>query len=175
MAHALVELARATIEHYVRERKVIQPPAEQAPEMRQRAGVFVSLHDRQGELRGCIGTIEPTQENVALEVIRNAVSASTEDPRFPPIRPDELDGLDISVDLLAAPEPIQGPEDLDVHRYGLIVQSLRSRWKRGLLLPDLPGIETVEDQIYWTRVHKAGIRDPEEPVQLLRFEVTRFH
>ncbi|MGQ9586463.1 MAG: AmmeMemoRadiSam system protein A [Anaerolineae bacterium] len=175
MAHPLVELARHTIENYVRHKRVTKPPEKLSPEMEGRAGVFVSLHDKRGNLRGCIGTIEPTQPNVAQEVIRNAISAATEDPRFPPVRPEELNDLEISVDILTPPEPIEGPEDLDVHRYGLIVQSLRNPWKRGLLLPDLPGIQSVEEQIYWTRVHKAGIRDPEEPVKMYRFEVKRYH
>jgi AmmeMemoRadiSam system protein A len=175
MAHPLVELARKTIEAYVRRGEVLKPPAELTPEMRGRAGVFVSLHDKRGNLRGCIGTIEPTQPTIAQEVIRNAISAATQDPRFPPVRPEELDDLEISVDVLTPPEPIQGPEDLDPKRYGLIVQSLRHPWKRGLLLPDLPGIRTVEEQIYWTRVHKAGIDDPDEPVQMYRFEVKRYH
>jgi len=175
MAHPLVELARQTIEAYVRHGKTIEPPAELTPEMKLRAGVFVSLHDKRDNLRGCIGTIEPTQPNVAQEIIRNAISAATQDPRFPPVRPDELDDLEISVDLLSPPEPIQGPEDLDVQRYGLIVQSVRSPWKRGLLLPNLSGIQTVEEQIYWARVQKAGIQDPEEPVEMYRFEVNRYH
>ncbi len=173
MAHPLVELARKTIEAYVKEGKVIEPPKELTPEMKERAGVFVSIH-KQGELRGCIGTIEPTQPNVAMEVIQNAISAATRDPRFPPVRPDELPYLEIKVDVLSPPEPVSGPEELDPKRYGLIVQSLKHPWKRGLLLPDLPGIETTEQQIYWTRVHKAGITDPNEPVQMFRFEVKRY-
>ncbi|MBC7225096.1 MAG: AmmeMemoRadiSam system protein A [Anaerolineae bacterium] len=175
MAHPLVELARKAIEAYVRRGEILPPPENLTPEMRERAGVFVSLHDKQGNLRGCIGTIEPTQANVAQEVIRNAIHAATQDPRFPPVRPEELNDLDISVDVLTPPEPVQGPEDLDPKRYGLIVQSVRYPWKRGLLLPDLPGIRTVEEQIYWTRVHKAGIDDPSEPVQMYRFEVKRYH
>jgi len=172
-SHPLVQLARKTIETYVREGRIIEPPEELTPEMRERAGVFVSIH-KHGQLRGCIGTIEPTRENVAREVIQNAISASTRDPRFPPVRPDELDDLDIKVDVLTEPEPISGPEELDPKRYGLIVQSKRSPWKRGLLLPDLEGIDTVEKQVYWTRVHKAGILDPNEPVQMYRFEVRRY-
>jgi len=173
--HPLVELARRTIETYVRERRVIKPPEELPPEMRKRAGAFVSIHRKDGSLRGCIGTIEPTQPNLALEVIQNAISAATRDPRFPPIRPEELPDLEISVDVLSPPEPIKSPEELDPKRYGLIVQSLKHPWKRGLLLPDLPGIKTVEEQVYYTRVHKAGIVDPDEPVQMYRFEVKRYH
>ena len=173
MAHPLVELARKTIEAYVREGKVIEPPKELTPEMKERAGVFVSIH-KHGQLRGCIGTIEPTQPNVAEEIIHNAISAATRDPRFPPVTPEELPDLEIKVDVLTPPEPVQSLDELDPKRYGLIVQSLKHPWKRGLLLPDLPGIETVEQQVYWTRVHKAGITDPDEPVQMFRFEVKRY-
>ncbi|MDH7487373.1 MAG: AmmeMemoRadiSam system protein A [Anaerolineae bacterium] len=171
--HPLVKLAKETIELYVRERRTPRPPQPLPPEMQRRAGTFVSIHEH-GQLRGCIGTIEPTQDNVAEEVIQNAVNAATRDPRFPPVRPEELDDLEIKVDVLSEPEPVSGPEELDPKRYGLIVQSKRNPWKRGLLLPDLEGIDTVEKQLYWTRVHKAGIRDPEEPVQLYRFAVERY-
>lgn len=172
-SHPLVQLAGKTIETYVQERRTIQPPKELTLEMKGRAGVFVSIH-KHGQLRGCIGTIEPTQDNVAQEIIRNAISAATRDPRFPPVRPEELDDLDIKVDVLTEPEPIESNDELDPKRYGLIVQSKRSPWKRGLLLPDLPGINTVEEQVHWTRVHKAGIADPDEPAQMYRFEVKRY-
>jgi AmmeMemoRadiSam system protein A len=172
-SHPLVDLARSTIETYVRTGKRIAPPAELTEEMRQRAGAFVSLH-RRGQLRGCIGTIQPVEPNLAQEIIQNAISAATRDPRFPALREDELEDLDVKVDVLAEPEPINGPEELDPRRYGLIVQSLTHPWKRGLLLPDLEGIETVEQQVEYTRVHKAGITDPNEPVQMYRFEVRRY-
>lgn len=171
--HPLVKLAKETIELYVREGHTPEPPQPLPPGMRRRAGTFVSVHEH-GQLRGCIGTIEPTQANVAQEVIQNAVSAATRDPRFPPVRPEELDDLEIKVDVLTEPEPVSGSEELDPKRYGLIVQSKRHPWKRGLLLPDLEGIDTVEKQFYWTRVHKAGITDPDEPVQLYRFRVERY-
>jgi len=172
-SHPLVELARSTIETYVRTGRRILPPKELSDEMAQRAGAFVSLH-RDGELRGCIGTIQPVEPNVAEEIIQNAISAASRDPRFPPITSGELEGLDVKVDVLGDPEPIQGPDELDPKRYGLIVESVAHPWKRGLLLPDLEGIETVEQQLYWTRVHKAGIRDPSEPVRMFRFEVRRY-
>jgi MEMO1 family protein len=168
--HPLVQLARRTIESYVRSRKVIQPPEGLSPEMALRAGTFVSLHSNDGSLRGCIGTTEPTQPNVAQEIIHNAISAATRDPRFPPIRPAELKDLDISVDVLTEPEPVASTDDLDPKRYGVIVES---GWRRGLLLPDLEGVDTVEYQVDIAR-RKAGIA-PAEPVQLYRFEVRRFH
>jgi AmmeMemoRadiSam system protein A len=167
--HPVVVLARETIENYVRERKVVAAPETLAPEMEQKAGVFVSLH-KGGELRGCIGTIQPHQPNVALEVIQNAISASTQDPRFPPVRSNELADLDISVDILQPAEPIESMAQLDPKRYGVIVQS---GWRRGLLLPDLEGVDTAEYQVEIAR-RKAGI-GPREPVQLYRFEVKRYH
>jgi AmmeMemoRadiSam system protein A len=170
--HPLVKLAREAIDSYIQEGKRIATPDDLSPEMQQRAGAFVSIH-RHGQLRGCIGTIQPTRDNVAQEVIENAIAAATRDPRFPAVRRDELEDLDIKVDVLSPPEPVDSLDELDPKRYGLIVQSQRDPWKRGLLLPDLEGIDTVEKQVYWTRYHKANITDPQEPVQLFRFEVHR--
>jgi AmmeMemoRadiSam system protein A len=168
-SHPLVQLAKDTIENYVRQGKTIQPPEERTPEMEKRAGTFVSIH-KHGRLRGCIGTIEPTQANVAQEVIQNAISAATHDPRFPPIGPGELADLDIKVDVLTEPEPVGGLEELDPKRYGVIVKSARDR-RRGLLLPDLEGVDTVEYQVDIAR-RKAGLRSG-EPIELYRFEVVR--
>lgn len=167
-SHPLVQLAREAIEAYVRQRQRLQPPAELTPEMQERAGVFVSLH-KHGELRGCIGTLEPTQPNTAQEIIRNAISSATQDPRFPPVQPNELGDLEISVDVLSPPEPVQSLADLDPKRYGVIVEC---GWRRGLLLPDLEGVDTVEYQVEIAR-RKAGI-GRNEPVQLYRFSVRRF-
>jgi hypothetical protein len=164
-----VELARKTIENYVREERTTEPPEELLPEMQGRAGTFVSLHDSRGNLRGCIGTIEPQRPTVAQEVIQNAISAATRDPRFPPVQTEELEGLDVKVDVLTEPEPIDSTEQLDPKRYGVIVES---GWRRGLLLPDLEGVDTVEYQVE-IAMRKAGIR-PDEPVQLYRFEVKRY-
>ncbi len=173
--HPFVELARAAIEMYVREHKQIKPPRDLSPEMQTRAGVFVSLHLPNGELRGCIGTIEPMCDNLAAEIITNAISAATRDPRFPPVTPAELATLDISVDVLTAPEPIDSIHDQDPKQHGLIVQSRKTPWKRGLLLPNLEGIDTAEQQYHYTRLYKANITDPNEPVQLYRFQVKRYH
>ncbi len=173
--HPYVGLARAAIDAYVRERKRIKPSRDLAPEFQERAGAFVSLHLADGELRGCIGTIDPARGNLAEEIIDNAISAATRDPRFPPVSADELDALDISVDVLTPPEPIDSIRDQDPKQHGLIVQSLRNPWKRGLLLPDLETIDTAEKQLFYTRVHKANITDPNEPIQLYRFKVKRYH
>ena len=134
-----------------------------------RAGVFVSLHE-EGKLRGCIGTILPTRGSIAEEIIGNAVSASTRDPRFSPVRPDELDRLEISVDVLTEPEIINSREELDVKRYGVIVSSGH---KRGLLLPDLDGVDTVDEQLS-IAMRKGGITSRDN-YTLERFEVIRHH
>ena len=172
VSHPLVDLARRTIEAFVRNGREAEPPENLTPEMQRRAGAFVTLHHR-GQLRGCIGTIEPICENVANEVIRNAISAATRDPRFPPHTTHELADREVKVDVLGEPTLVSSSDELDPKRYGLIVQSVREPWKRGVLLPDLEGIESVEKQIFWTRHHKAGITDPDEPVQMFRFEVMR--
>lgn len=169
MEHPLVQLARKTIETYLKEDRVIDPPKELTPEMKERAGVFVSLH-RHGRLRGCIGTFAPTTENVAQEIIRNAIESSTRDPRFPPLTEEELEDLEISVDVLSEPEPVKSIEELDAKKYGVIV---KSGWRRGLLLPDLEGVDTPEQQIAICR-RKAGIGE-DEPIELFRFKVKRYH
>jgi len=166
--HPLVSLAKKTVEEYVRNRKVISPPDDLTPEMKQRAGVFVSLKKR-GELRGCIGTFLPTTENVATEIIQNAISAATRDPRFLPVSPDELDEIEYSVDVLSEPEKISDRKDLDPKRYGVIVKRGE---RRGLLLPDLEGVNTVDEQIN-IALMKAGIL-PDEDFELYRFEVKRY-
>jgi AmmeMemoRadiSam system protein A len=165
--HPLVRLAKETVEMYVLDGKLPQP-GELTPEMREKAGVFVSIK-KYGELRGCIGTFEPTQPNVAKEIINNAVSSSTRDPRFPQVNPEELPHLTYSVDVLTKPMPVKSEEELDPRRYGVVVECGR---RHGLLLPDLEGVDTVEKQIQICR-QKAGILT-DEPVKLYRFEVRRF-
>ncbi len=167
--HPLVQLARKTIEAYVTKGTIIRLPEQLTEEMRQRAGVFVSLH-KFGELRGCIGTIEPVQANVAEEVIANAISAATRDPRFTPVRPEELADLEISVDVLTEHEPISSLAELDPKVYGVIVESGR---RRGLLLPDLEGVDTARQQVD-IALRKAWI-NPNERYKMYRFRVVRYH
>ena len=162
-----VELAKETIDAYIKTGKAIKAPSDLSDELKGRAGVFVSIK-KFGQLRGCIGTFEPTKKNIAQEIIQNAISASTRDPRFPAVREEELSDLTISVDVLSSPEPVSSADELDPKRYGVIVRSGR---KRGLLLPDLEGVDTVEQQVLITK-RKADIADDEE-VDLYRFEVTR--
>ncbi len=168
--HPLVKLAKDAVELYIREHKVLPVRDEDlTPEMRERAGVFVCLKVR-GMLRGCIGTFQPSEKDVAAEVVRNAVSAATCDPRFTCVQAAELPEIEYSVDVLTAPEQVKGPEELDPKRYGVIVQA---GGRRGLLLPDLEGVDTVEYQVN-IATQKAGIR-PGTPVTLYRFEVKRYH
>jgi len=165
--HPIVKLAKETVESYVREGKVRQPK-ESTAEMRERAGVFVSIH-KHGNLRGCIGTFEPTKPNVAEEIMANAISSATADPRFPPVTAAELDNLEYNVDILTQPEPVKDESQLDAKNYGVIVES---GFRRGLLLPDLDGVDSVARQIEICRL-KAGIA-ADEPVNLYRFQVRRF-
>lgn len=165
---AYVRLARKTIEKYVRTGKIISLPEKLPEEMYlKKAGVFVSIK-KEGSLRGCIGTLSATRPSVAEEIIHNAVSASSNDPRFVPVEPAELDMLTISVDVLGDMEKIDSPALLDVKKYGVVVTKGR---RRGLLLPNLEGIDTVEEQLAIAR-RKAGIGE-RESVELERFEVIR--
>ena len=167
---AYVRLARDAVEAYVLRREMIRVPEGLPEEMlTQQAGAFVSIH-KHGDLRGCIGTIAPTRSCVAEEIIGNAISASTRDPRFPAVQPDELEWLEINVDVLGEPEDIESEDELDVKRYGVIVSSGR---KRGLLLPDLDGVDTVEQQVD-IAMRKGGINKFEK-YKLQRFEVIRHY
>ena len=164
-----VILARASFEAYVKEGQRIGIPEDLPEEWTAgRAGVFVSLH-KGGELRGCIGTISPTTNSIAEEIIMNAVSAAVRDPRFSPVRSEELPDIICSVDALSPAEDISTIAELDVKKYGVIVSS---GGRRGLLLPNLEGVDAVEDQIDIAR-RKAGIGRG-EPYILQRFEVVRY-
>ncbi|MDD4531786.1 MAG: AmmeMemoRadiSam system protein A [Candidatus Pacebacteria bacterium] len=163
-----VRLARKSLEHFVKHQERINRPSGLPDELtKKRAGVFVSLK-MEGRLRGCIGTILPTTACIADEIIQNAVSSGTEDYRFSPVLEKELPRLVYSVDVLGDPEPISSQKELDPKRYGVIV-SLRGR--RGLLLPNLEGIDTPEQQVK-IALQKAGI-SAHEPYSMERFEVKR--
>lgn len=167
---AYVSLARKTIEEYIQNGKKINVPDGLPDEMYTgRAGVFVSIKEN-GNLRGCIGTIQAVQPSIAEEIVQNAISASTKDPRFSPIEPNELDKLIISVDVLGDAEIIDSLDGLDVKRYGVIVTK---GYRRGLLLPNLEGVDTVEYQVAIAK-SKAGIGEDEQ-VELERFEVVRHY
>lgn len=157
-------LAREALEAYVRHRQRLQTePFGYA------AACFVSYHDAAGQLRGCIGTLAPSKPDLADEVVANAISAAVRDPRFLPIAPEELDGLQVEVSVLGQMEQVSDASALDVKRYGVVVQSGA---KRGVLLPDLEGIESVAQQIDIAK-RKAGI-GVGEPIHLERFEVIKY-
>ena len=165
-----VRLARYTIEAFTGTGNIPEMPRELPEELyHSRAGAFVSLKE-DGRLRGCIGTIRAVRESLAEEIMYNAVSACSEDPRFSPVEEWEVEHLTISVDVLGETEKISSPEELDVSRYGVIVTRGA---KRGLLLPNLEGVDTIEQQIAIAK-QKAGIRD-HESVELERFEVIRHY
>lgn len=163
-------LARETVETYVRERRQIDIP-EWLPHKLANfsAGTFVSIK-KGGELRGCIGTIQATQRNVAEEIIHNAIHAATRDPRFEPIDESELPDLVYSVDILKEPHKIDSLDQLNVKKYGVIVSR---DYRRGLLLPDLEGVDTPADQVA-IALRKAGISQ-NESYEMQRFEVVRYH
>lgn len=165
---APVKLARQALEKYCRgelDKNTLDIPKTLT---NKRAGAFVSIKKR-GQLRGCMGTIEPVRDNLGYEIVENAISAGTRDSRFNPIDSEELDELEYSVDILGNPEPIKDLKELDPKKYGVIVQS---GMRKGLLLPDLEGIDTVEEQLSIAK-QKAGI-SPGEKVQIFRFKVERF-
>jgi AmmeMemoRadiSam system protein A len=163
-----LELARLAVERYVEAHEVIAPPKDLSPEMAERRAVFVSLRIG-SELRGCIGTLSPTKPTLAEEIIANAISAATSDPRFLPVSLHELPGLNYEVDILTPPEPISGESELDPERYGVVVEA---GGRRGVLLPGIAGVTTVARQIAIAR-EKAGLSSSEN-ICLSRFTVTRF-
>ena len=167
---AYVKLARESAEYFVNNGRKMDVPAWVPQELlNEKAGAFVSIH-KFGRLRGCIGTILPTTGSLAEEIIRNAVSAVSEDNRFDPVEEEELPWLDINVDVLTPPERISSESELDVKKYGVIVEC---GYKRGLLLPDLDGVDTVEQQI--SIAMRKGHIAPGSSIDLYRFEVKRHY
>jgi AmmeMemoRadiSam system protein A/AmmeMemoRadiSam system protein B len=163
-----VSIARRSLETYIKTGKIIRAEKTLPNKLlKERAGVFVSLK-KHGQLRGCIGTIAPTRESIAYEIIHNAISAGVRDPRFMPVQEDELDELVYSVDVLKEAETVKSIEYLDVKKYGVIV---RSGQKTGLLLPNLEGVNSPKEQVE-IALNKAGIR-PDEDYTIERFEVER--
>jgi AmmeMemoRadiSam system protein A len=170
--HPFVCLAIDAIAAYLDHTRALVPSAhwlERFEALRGRAGVFVTLRKCR-DLRGCMGTYEPTQDNVAVEIIESAISAGFRDPRFSPLSTEEFAGLSISVDILRPAERILETAELNPSRYGVIVQY---GTRRGLLLPDLEDVTSVEEQVTIAR-RKGGIGQG-EPIELYRFEVDRYH
>ncbi len=169
--HPFVSLAVEAIQAFVREQRVLDPGEglfAEIPDAHRPAGAFVSLK-RAGELRGCIGTVEPTKGSLIAEIIHNAISAATRDPRFPAVQASELNDLVVSVDVLSAPQPVLDFSELNHRRYGLVV---RSGGRQGVLLPDIEGINSEGEQLAVVR-QKAGITQA-DAADLFRFEVVRY-
>lgn len=171
-------LAKKAISEYVKNGQTIGVPEDISAELtNKKAGVFVSIHkkvkksEKEGELRGCIGTFTPTKDNIAQEIIDNAISACSRDYRFDPIGKDELENLEISVDVLSDPEQINDIQELNPKKYGVLIRS-KSDSRNGLLLPDLEGVDTIHDQMAIV-LNKAGIQ-AQEPIDIYRFTVTRY-
>jgi len=167
--HPVVGLVKNAVELYIKNGTVIRTPDGLADVMAEKGGVFVCLKKR-GELRGCIGTIEPVAGCVAEEAVRNAIHAATRDGRFPPVGEEELNDLDYTVDVLCEPEEVSSPAMLDPKRYGIIVSKGA---RRGVLLPDIEGVETAGQQLRIAML-KAGIVPDDKDVKIKRFEVKRF-
>ena len=167
--HPYVALARRTIATYLETGQVLEPPRPIPADMAEPGAVFVSLHTADGLLRGCRGTIAPSEPTLAEEIIKTAIASATDDPRFLPMTLDETDGLDIKVDVLSAMEPVVDINELDEKVYGVLI---RSGHRRALLLPDIGAVDSVPRQLELVR-KKAGLQ-PDEPADLYRFTVTRY-
>lgn len=167
--HPFITLAHRAIEAYLKTGQIIAAPAPLPDNMAVPNPLFVSLHSADGALRGCRGTLTPTQTNLAETIIQTAIASAVDDPRFTPMRPDELEGLDVKIDLLSPMEPVTDINELDEKVYGVLIQAGQ---RRALLLPDIPMVDSVSHQLELVR-RKAGL-SPHEPAQLYRFTVTRY-
>lgn len=163
-----VLLAKEAVENYIKERRVISPSGNLPQEFNRKAGVFVTIAKGK-ELKGCIGTYLPTQDNIAQEIIQNAIAAATEDYRFSPIQKKDLDSLSYSVYILQTPAQIKDQGELNPRKFGIIVKAGR---KSGLLLPDLDGVDTKEQQIS-IACEKGGIDPQEEKIAIYKFTVEK--
>ncbi len=172
--HPFVSLAHRAVQEYVRHGQRLETPHDEALTAARdtRAGTFVSIHKKNGDLRGCIGTFKPVYPTLADEIIENAIASASRDPRFYPIQEWELGDLDISVDVLSEPEPINSLDELDPNVYGVIVTDSQGT-RRGLLLPMLEQVQSAQEQVDIAR-QKAYI-GVDEPVKLFRFRVQRYH
>jgi len=168
LQHPYVSLAQESIHHYLNYREKLSCPNPLSTDLESRSGAFVSIKKLQ-QLRGCIGTLEPCEPNLAMEIIENALKAALHDPRFSPVTPEELQDLTYSIDVVRPLEKISDVSALDPYVYGLVV---RSNGKQGVLLPDLEGVDSTEEQIQICRA-KGRIHD-DEPIEMYRFKVERF-
>jgi len=167
--HPYVSLARESIHHYLSHHEKLSCPSPLSNDLKSRSGAFVSIK-KLHQLRGCIGTLEPCEPSLAMEIIENALKAALHDPRFSPITSDELQDLTYSIDVVRPMEKVSNASELDHKVYGLVV---KSNGKQGVLLPDLEGVESIEEQIQICR-GKGRIPD-DAPIEMHRFRVERFH
>lgn len=183
--HPLVFLAKEAVEKYIKERRIISVPKDFPEEfLKKRAGIFVTI-EKNGNLRGCIGTYLPIRKNIAEEVIHNAIAAATEDYRFGSVQKEELPYLSYTVYILSEPELVKDIEELDPKKYGIIVKTVPISAsgdvifnghfvsKSGLLLPDLEGVDTVEQQIS-IACQKGGIDPFKEKILIYKFTVEKY-
>jgi AmmeMemoRadiSam system protein A len=183
--HFLVSLAKQAVETFIKEGKVLSPPEDFPKEfLKRKSGTFVTI-DKNGQLRGCIGTFLPTEKNIAEEIIRNAIAAATEDYRFGAVQKDELPYLSYTVYILSEPELVKAPKELDPKKYGIIVRTtplspsgdvvLNGHFiaKTGLLLPGLKNVDTIEKQIS-IACQKAGVDPKRKKILIYKFRVEKF-
>jgi len=183
----LIELAKEAIENYIQDRKIIFPPESLSKEFfEKKSGTFVTI-EKNGELRGCIGTYLPTRKNIAEEVIHNAIAAAIEDYRFGPIQKEELPYLSYAVYILSQPELVKDiKKELNPKKFGIIVKTAPIAYsdtdvvfnghfvaKAGLLLPDLKGVDTIEQQIL-IACKKGGIDPKREKILIYKFTVEKY-
>lgn len=173
------KIAREAVEEFIKNKTIKN--CGDFKNTKEKAGVFVSIYkksnkklaisDKKYELRGCIGTYLPTRKNIIEEIVYNAISAATHDLRFLPITPQELPNLCYSVDVLEKPKPVKALKELDPKKYGIIVKAQDG--SSGLLLPDLEGVNNINQQILFT-CDKAGINPHKEKISIFRFKVKRY-
>lgn len=170
---ALIALAKKTVETYIESGKIIKAEDNLIKEFSEKkAGVFITI-EKNKDLRGCIGTYLPTQDNIIEEVIQNAISASTEDYRFGSIQKQELPFLSYTVSILEKPELIKDRKELNPKEYGIIIKTLDYPLKSALLLPDLEGVDTIEQQVSIT-CRKGEINPSKEKIIIYKFKVKKY-
>lgn len=171
--HPLVRLAKKAVENYIKNRKIISPSSDLPKEfLGKKAGIFITI-EKKGELRGCVGTFLPTKENIAKEVIKNAIASATKDNRFLPISKEELPYLSYTVYILSPPQLIKDLKDLNPKKYGILIKSMDFPSKSALLLPNLRGIDTIEKQIF-IACQKGGIDFKREKILIFRFTAQKY-
>lgn len=166
--HPFIALAHKAVKTYLENGQIISAPVPLPPEMSISAAVFVSIYT-DGQLRGCRGTIIPTEPNLAEAIIQIAIASATDDPRFLPITLPEVPGIKIKIDVLSPLEPVKDINNLDEKVYGVMIQGGR---RRAVLLPNIAAVDSVSRQLELVR-KKAGL-SPNEPANLYQFTVTRY-